>query len=103
VTTSSLPGLESRDAKENETGRSATASRSLGAGAGSHDADAGDAAEASPAEGGEEEIEITPEMIYEGVEEFSTQDLDIEDKDDVVKRIYRAMELRRRQRLAPPH
>jgi hypothetical protein len=41
-------------------------------------------------------------MIYEGVEEFSTQDLDVEDKDDVVKRIYRAMELRRRQCLAPP-
>ena len=47
MTTSSLPGLESRDAKESETGRSATASRSLGAGAGSHDADAGNAAEAT--------------------------------------------------------
>jgi len=35
-------------------------------------------------------------MIYQGVEAFSTQDLDIEDKDDVVKRIYLAMELSRR-------
>jgi hypothetical protein len=100
VTTSHAPaGLESGHELEEASPRAASGS------CGDYEADASGApsdARRDDEEAGEEEIEITPEMIYEGVEEFSTQDLDVEDKDDVVKRIYRAMELRRRQCLAPP-
>jgi hypothetical protein len=59
------PALESAaDAKEAESRRSALASRSLGAGAGCHEADAGDATDAACAEeAAEEEIEVTEAMI----------------------------------------
>src|ERR1700733_8830498 len=92
TTSHALAGLESRHGDKEATART-------GEHSGNHEAHAGDAADASRACEAEEEIEVTPEMIYEGVEAFYTQNLDIEDADEVVKRIYLAMHSCRRQPL----